>query len=87
MPAKTFKKPSYQPTVNIPQDVHLAIWNPASSGNAPWVEGLGPFTQGRHLPVMRGKRSSWELPREFGGRRLVEDASAVVIAPWMDSEP
>eukprot|EP00959_Pyramimonas_sp_CCMP1952_P450912 9440759-Pyramimonas_sp.AAC.1 len=71
--AKIFKKPSYQPTVSLPQDVYLAIWNSASSGNAPWVGGLEPFIKGRRLPVMRGIESSWEVPREMGGRRLVED--------------
>ncbi|CAK0791605.1 unnamed protein product, partial [Prorocentrum cordatum] len=84
--AKMIKKPSYQPTVDIPQDVYQTMWNSASAGNVPCIAGLEPSAQGRHLPAIRGKQSNWEVPREYGGPRLVEDLSAAVIAPWMGSE-
>eukprot|EP00959_Pyramimonas_sp_CCMP1952_P373704 7826328-Pyramimonas_sp.AAC.1 len=79
------KGPSLQPTMDIPQDVYQAKWNSASAGNIPWIAGLKPHAQGKHLPVIRGRQSKWEGPRDYGGHRQVEDLSAVVIAPWMDS--
>eukprot|EP00959_Pyramimonas_sp_CCMP1952_P245133 5123373-Pyramimonas_sp.AAC.2 len=66
--------------------MYNAIGSSASSGNVPWVGGLEPFIMGKHLPVLRGKMSVWEVPRELGGRRRIEDLSAVVTAPWLDAK-
>eukprot|EP00959_Pyramimonas_sp_CCMP1952_P305788 6398983-Pyramimonas_sp.AAC.1 len=68
--AKIFKKPTYQPAVSLPPDIYNAILTSASSGNIPWVGGVEPFIKGKQLPVIRGKGSAWEVPREMGGRRV-----------------